>query len=159
MTTANDASTLDRARGLLLKQKRALLKSVSGIEHETGELVGSREALELEKNALRSALAVGFELEDRQVRELEEIDRALAKVAGQEYGDCERCGRSIAPERLDAVPATRYCVECERAVERETAAAAAGEPESSSADPPVPPDLADVEYRGRRDRARGARRP
>jgi RNA polymerase-binding transcription factor DksA len=43
----------------------------------------------------------------RQIRELEDIDRALAKVASREYGRCERCRRPIAPERLQAAPAAR----------------------------------------------------
>ncbi len=43
---------------------------------------------------------------------LAEIDAALARLAQDRYGICERCGRPIAPERLDALPATRLCIAC-----------------------------------------------
>ena len=43
---------------------------------------------------------------------LTEIDAALERVARSTYGTCERCGRSIAPARLEARPTARTCVEC-----------------------------------------------
>ncbi|WP_433030613.1 TraR/DksA C4-type zinc finger protein [Actinomycetospora sp. CA-053990] len=33
-------------------------------------------------------------------------------MAAGTYGVCERCGRPIAPERLEARPAARTCVTC-----------------------------------------------
>ncbi|MDD7937976.1 TraR/DksA C4-type zinc finger protein [Actinomycetospora lutea] len=44
--------------------------------------------------------------------DLTEIDAALARVDAGTYGVCERCGRPIAPERLEARPAARTCVSC-----------------------------------------------
>lgn len=35
------------------------------------------------------------------------------------YGDCERCGKPINPERLEAFPWVRFCIECQTIVERE----------------------------------------
>jgi RNA polymerase-binding transcription factor DksA len=49
--------------------------------------------------------------------DLEELDAALTRVASGRYGFCERCGNPIASERLDAVPATRYCVDDETLIE------------------------------------------
>jgi YteA family regulatory protein len=49
------------------------------------------------------------------------VERALAKLARDEYGRCERCGRPIEPERLEAMPEARYCIACRRAVEAEGA--------------------------------------
>jgi DnaK suppressor protein len=43
---------------------------------------------------------------------LAEIDAALERVASSTYGICERCGRPIAPARLEARPTARTCVEC-----------------------------------------------
>jgi RNA polymerase-binding transcription factor DksA len=28
------------------------------------------------------------------------------------YGQCERCGKEIGPERLEAVPTARLCISC-----------------------------------------------
>jgi DnaK suppressor protein len=47
-----------------------------------------------------------------QMREqLGEIERALAKFDEGTYGVCERCGQPIAEPRLEAMPATRYCIQ------------------------------------------------
>jgi DnaK suppressor protein len=43
---------------------------------------------------------------------LREIERALEKLADGTYGTCDGCGRSIAPERLEARPSTPWCVRC-----------------------------------------------
>lgn len=47
-----------------------------------------------------------------QLREqLAEVDHALAKMDGGSYGLCEVCGRPIAEARLEAMPATRFCID------------------------------------------------
>ena len=41
-----------------------------------------------------------------------DIDRALDKIEEGSYGTCDDCGRPIAPARLEALPATPFCVDC-----------------------------------------------
>jgi RNA polymerase-binding protein DksA len=49
----------------------------------------------------------------RQAREhLAEIAAALTRLEAGSYGVCERCGQPIAPERLEARPTARRCVQC-----------------------------------------------
>ena len=43
---------------------------------------------------------------------LAEVEHALAKMDDGSYGACERCGEPIAPARLEAMPAARYCINC-----------------------------------------------
>ena len=43
--------------------------------------------------------------------ELDEVERALAKLDDGTYGKCETCGEPIAEPRLEAMPATRYCIQ------------------------------------------------
>jgi DnaK suppressor protein len=45
-------------------------------------------------------------------QDLVEIEAARGRVAAGTYGTCERCGRPIAPDRLEARPAARACVTC-----------------------------------------------
>jgi RNA polymerase-binding transcription factor DksA len=54
----------------------------------------------------------------RETNALAEIDEALRilRMAPDRYGMCGRCGRPIAEERLEILPATRIC---ERHVERD----------------------------------------
>jgi RNA polymerase-binding transcription factor DksA len=41
-----------------------------------------------------------------------EARNALRRMDEDRYGLCEACGKSIAKDRLDAIPFTRYCVAC-----------------------------------------------
>lgn len=43
--------------------------------------------------------------------ELDEVERALLKLDAGSYGVCETCGNAIAPARLEAKPAARFCIE------------------------------------------------
>lgn len=43
--------------------------------------------------------------------ELDEVERALAKLDDGTYGSCETCGKEILPARLEAMPAARFCID------------------------------------------------
>ncbi len=43
---------------------------------------------------------------------LEEVEHALGKLDGGDYGTCEGCGQPISMARLEAKPAARYCIDC-----------------------------------------------
>lgn len=45
-------------------------------------------------------------------RTLAELEAARERLAEGTYGTCERCGRPIAPARLEARPEARTCVAC-----------------------------------------------
>lgn len=45
---------------------------------------------------------------------LRDVERALAKIDGGTYGTCERCGKPIAPERLEALPWAVLCIDCKQ---------------------------------------------
>lgn len=51
---------------------------------------------------------------------LEDIEHALAKLDDGTYGTCEICHQPIAEDRLEVVPATRFCVEHQSEVEGAT---------------------------------------
>jgi RNA polymerase-binding transcription factor DksA len=52
-----------------------------------------------------------FSLLEQLEAELDELERALGKIEEGTYGICEACGKEIPPERLEAMPGTRLCVE------------------------------------------------
>jgi DnaK suppressor protein len=45
---------------------------------------------------------------------LQEIDDALRRIDAGTYGVCENCGQRIEPERLEALPYARLCLDCKR---------------------------------------------
>ena len=49
---------------------------------------------------------------------LEDIESALHRVEKGSYGSCEICHQPIPDERLDIVPAARFCVEHQAEIER-----------------------------------------
>jgi RNA polymerase-binding transcription factor DksA len=51
-------------------------------------------------------------LADQARRHLTEIDTAIARLAAGTYSTCERCGRPISAERLEARPTARTCATC-----------------------------------------------
>lgn len=59
-----------------------------------------------------------FTLSDTERLILQEIDRALLRLDGGTYGQCMHCDEPIPKPRLQAVPWTRYCVDCQERVEQ-----------------------------------------
>lgn len=53
---------------------------------------------------------------------LYEIDEALKRVDAGTYGICEMSGKPINHERLEAIPFTRFTVECQSQIERQNKA-------------------------------------
>jgi len=43
---------------------------------------------------------------------LQDVRSALARLERGVYGKCERCGKDIPSERLEAVPTARLCISC-----------------------------------------------
>ncbi len=60
---------------------------------------------------------VGHEIIEAQIKDLDkrvaDIKAALAKIEKNNYGICDRCGKSIAIARLKLIPEAAFCVECE----------------------------------------------
>src|SRR5437763_4002900 len=53
---------------------------------------------------------------DRQL--LQMVDGALARIREGTFGQCISCGEEINPKRLEAVPWTRFCIECQEKMEK-----------------------------------------
>jgi DnaK suppressor protein len=58
-------------------------------------------------------------LSDRDRVKLKQIDDALERMDEGTYGVCESCGLEIAEERLEAMPFSRLCRDCQQDEERE----------------------------------------
>jgi len=53
-------------------------------------------------------------VEETLTEELRAVNAAMERISDGTYGYCEQCGREIGRERLEAIPHTTRCVECER---------------------------------------------
>jgi RNA polymerase-binding transcription factor len=61
---------------------------------------------------------IDYSLEESEARVLAAIDAALQRVDAGTYGQCERCGQQIEPERLEAIPWATLCIDDQRREER-----------------------------------------
>jgi len=109
---------------LVLKIKTKLLKGRS-------ELLGMiRSSQEVERNVgditfsneidLASSLEgreMAFQLSSRERNELRLIEDALFKIASGNYGVCEGCSKVIGVKRLQILPLTSLCIQCQENLE------------------------------------------
>lgn len=59
-----------------------------------------------------------LELLERDGTALQEVGDALERIEAGTFGACEVCGRAITRARLRALPHTRHCIDCQRALEQ-----------------------------------------
>ncbi|PKP73756.1 MAG: dimethylmenaquinone methyltransferase [Alphaproteobacteria bacterium HGW-Alphaproteobacteria-6] len=96
-------------RNQLEARKADLLARVAGIEAE----FDSHDAKDWEEMAVeRESDEVLEDLGQSARQELRMIDAALGRVDDDSYGECVKCGATIAEERLDLLPATPFCRDC-----------------------------------------------
>jgi DnaK suppressor protein len=60
---------------------------------------------------------------ERDSRVLREVRLALDKLEDGSYGTCESCEEAISAKRLNAVPWTRHCVQCQERIDRDSGTA------------------------------------
>jgi DnaK suppressor protein len=60
---------------------------------------------------------VSSQLAELEARELSQIERALARLKQGNFGVCEGCHRKIPVSRLNALPFSTTCIECQREME------------------------------------------
>jgi DnaK suppressor protein len=59
-----------------------------------------------QKEAMADVLAI---LDETEQKEIQAINRALARIELGEFGACEVCEKEIEVERLEAIPWTTVC--------------------------------------------------
>lgn len=98
---------------------------MSRYESEARELLLRRRTM-LRRKALAPAVAAGADptarwtdyeatgepLSSSALRELAEIEAALARLAEGSYGTCQSCGGPMGLQRIRAIPEARFCVGC-----------------------------------------------
>ncbi len=57
-------------------------------------------------------------LRDRATSQLAMVDAALARLDDGTYGTCLRCGKPIAPARLEALTWAAHCIACQSELDR-----------------------------------------
>ena len=110
---------LKKARETLQEMRAQLLRSVQAELHEGREQSKDEgmDTYDLASDARDRE--INFILTDREREKLQAIDEALARVGEGSYGACESCESDIAEGRLEALPFTRLCINCQAEREKE----------------------------------------
>ncbi len=108
-----------RLTSRLVARRDALRKALNG------DLEGFREFAKLDVVGDNVDAAVdtandeiSSQLVEIESRELGQIEHALQRIKEGAYGRCEFCGEKIAEARLNALPYTNSCIDCQRENER-----------------------------------------
>ena len=117
----------DRFRQMLLEERERVRSALDNlheenpgsIQEETGELLSSSVDNHLGDMATATFdREMGYTLEDNSESVLAAIERALERIEAGTYGTCQRCGKQISEERLEALPYAELCIDCKREAER-----------------------------------------
>ncbi len=96
--------------------RASLEEERSQLQGELAEFDSDGADLSYDENFADSAQVAGQQGANRALvgqlsDTLADVDRALAKLDDGAYGTCERCGKEIGEARLEAMPATRFCID------------------------------------------------
>ena len=114
-----------RREGLLRLHKRlvarrdALVKALAGeLDDLSGRVVGDLSGGDAADAAFDTGTdEIASQLAELEARELKQIERALARLKQGTYGVCESCAKRIPVARLNALPYSTCCIECQRQIE------------------------------------------
>ncbi len=87
------------------------------LAHRVEELASAGdEALSYDENFADSGQVAAEQGENQALaaslrEQLDDVERALAKLDEGTYGRCERCDQPIGEARLEAMPAARFCID------------------------------------------------
>jgi len=112
-----DVKKLDYFKGKLLEKQNALTDMVQRAEGYGRESEGeTQDVADMAVESYTKEFMFGKSSGDRHILQL--IREALGRIADKSYGTCINCENIIQPKRLEAVPWTRHCIQCQGMLEK-----------------------------------------
>jgi DnaK suppressor protein len=118
LSTDMDKKKLESFKKRLEERQQSLRKAVSRTE-EDGRIADQDTAQDIADRAASSytkEFLFSQSNNDRQL--LQMVETALLRIREGAFGECVSCGNEINAKRLEAVPWTRYCIECQEKLEK-----------------------------------------
>lgn len=112
-----DQITIDDLRRRLDDERVNVLGQLRdmGVDPETGNpRSGDSEQGFADSGQATAEKALSLSMVEGLMETLQEVDAALDRMDNGTYGRCESCGADIPPERLDARPVARLCLDCKQ---------------------------------------------
>src|ERR1044071_7132408 len=113
-----DKKKLESFKKRLEERQLARRKSVSRTE-EDGRIADQDQTQDIADRAASSyTKEFLFSQSNNERQLLNMVETALQRIREGSFGECVSCGNEINPKRLEAVPWTRYCIECQEKKEK-----------------------------------------
>ncbi|NIO48001.1 MAG: hypothetical protein GTN73_00970 [Candidatus Aminicenantes bacterium] len=110
----------ERYRNKLLKKKEEIVNKISETYNESKEVESGIAQDVVDKAESSYTKEFLLSLSNAEREQLRLIDEALKRIDKKELGICQSCGKNINKKRLDAVPWTPYCIDCQEKEEEES---------------------------------------
>ena len=110
----------ERYRNKLLKKKVEIVDKISETYNESKEVESGIAQDVVDKAESSYTKEFLLSLSNAEREQLLLIDEALKRIDKNELGVCQSCGKNINKKRLDAVPWTPYCIDCQQKEEEES---------------------------------------
>ena len=120
-----DKKKREHYKKVLLEMKEKILRDINSMSQSSGG--GVNESGDVSGHVLHMAdvatdmydreFSLGLASTEREV--LNQIDDALKRIEEDSFGICDGCQKPIPKARLDAIPYTTTCVQCQEKFENE----------------------------------------
>ncbi len=116
-----DENFLKKMKASLLKLKGDILRNLASESEDFRTIIEDMDPKDLADIAADDIDRKTLEaLGSQEVKRLQLIESALARIENKKYGVCARCSKKIPRERLEAIPYALLCIDCKSSEERRT---------------------------------------
>jgi len=109
----------DEFRKKLLEKKEKIVRKLSELTTASKELETNVAQDPVDKAESSYTKEFLLSLSDGEREQLFLIDEALKRLQRDEFGVCQLCQKEIGRKRLEAIPWTPYCIDCQQKAEEE----------------------------------------
>ena len=116
---------VNEIKGRLLKLRAQLERDIAIKDHQVAE---DGDDLDPERGGVSNHMAddanetaeqeTMLTLRSTAERQLAHVNEALGRIEDGGYGTCSNCGKPINPARLDALPFSTLCIDCQNLADK-----------------------------------------
>jgi DnaK suppressor protein len=107
-------------RKMLLQKKETIVRKLSELTNESKEMETNVAQDVVDKAETSYTKEFLLSLSDADREQLLLVDEALKRLRRGEFAVCQLCHQEIGRKRLEAVPWTPYCIDCQEKAEEES---------------------------------------
>lgn len=102
----------------LEQQRQEVTRFLGRLETETRSLEQDIPQDSADRSVLNLSQESLFEQASQRRQQLRRIEGALKRIKHGSFGICQACEQEISQRRLEALPWTQYCLQCQQMIEQ-----------------------------------------